>query len=1343
LWRSPDGESFDGKPDGLAFHPDDEWFPGILVSVEGNRVTLNCGVNDPRPVLKVLEAAGILAAGILGGPKEAIRYEIRDPDGNLVAVHVRKDSPGGQKQMWWERANGSPGLGGLHPADLLFGVERLRERAGEPVVVVEGEKAALALQQVGILAVGTVCGAAATPSEKVLRHLLNHPVILWPDADEPGCRHMHRIAETLDRLGHRDVRLVVPPEGVRDGWDAADAVAEGLDVRALIAAARPVKPARQGPTLLTAAEVLETTDSPEPDWLVHGLIPAGGMALLVGRPKSGKSTLARALAVAIAQGRPFLGREVRGGPVLLISLEDRQRDVARHLRALGLRPDDPFMLATELTQLGHLRNWVQEHHLVLVVIDTVGRVLRLRDSSEYAEVIAALGGLLRLARDSGVAVFLVHHAPKGSDSRDAVDAPLGSTAFAGTADVILHLKRGQDGIRTLATTQRVGEDLPESVVVLEDGWPELAGTRREVQAAALEQAILNFLRTHGEATKEEIRDAVAGDNRLKDQALVHLLVRGRIVLEGKGVKGDPHRYRIKQGEPPEGEDLAQAVPPDSCFLAEHSTAAGKQERLEPAPVLDEFLLQGLDKISGSAAGIQQESEPPGDRPPGSSEPGSSGGPSDPEGGQENPSGNSNNSNNPVESPTKGHPVKGGGDTVAAPEPGTALKATPGGAGHSADGPPTDDPKGSGPPSRGPSGPEGPGGPVEPPSSRGDTSRYSLTEIETPSARMTTRLPNGTIRLSWDGREEAVAPGDLDGWAPVEEIAHPNLPEVSAEISPTLVLDIETTGLDPTQERILAVGLALYRDGQEEVCEVLRDTDERALLSRTFERVAEVAPRGGVLTGYNLVDFDLFFLYMRSQRLGVKCPFWPQRDGRGEVVVRNVAASAGVISGDPIPYALFKNDLGLQIVDAFHLVARFEFTTRNLGAHKDLKSVAEHFGIAEPDRVVIPHGKIFQATLEELERYVKGDLRETYRVYEHLVRPYLAISRLTKLPLEDVVTRSTAWVWEQLLERHYGRTGKPEEKRDYPGGLVVSRPGLYYPCAKLDVASLYPTIMLAYRIHSRKDTDAYALSWLRSLTEMRLRLKERARGGDSETATVQEGLKILINSLYGFYGTGGYGFNDMDAARRVTELGRKVLVKMIAAIEDAGGVVVEADTDGVIVCAQDPQQVLAAVQQALPQPFHVDVEWTGAIVFASDRKNYIVLDKEGCVVTVKGAKWRGRDKEAIWTRFPREFLRRWIVKGKGAAMEYARWVEEEIASGRGWDWVKRTHRVSASDKYLLEAGFGEDEVATYAYKDKRKRTVGRSPQDGYDAAYYAKMLQNVVRELVEAIGHEEVAASARA
>jgi hypothetical protein len=161
-------------------------------------------------------------------------YELRDASGALVAFHERHAQPDGSKRFSWRQPDGRPGLGGMPVVDLpLYGIERF-DGLATTVVIVEGEKCAEALWGVGIAAVGTVTGAATAPSSAVLAELGGRRVIFWPDADPVGRQHMAAMAERLAGVAAA-ISIVEPPEGVPAGWDAADAVAEGRDLAALLA----------------------------------------------------------------------------------------------------------------------------------------------------------------------------------------------------------------------------------------------------------------------------------------------------------------------------------------------------------------------------------------------------------------------------------------------------------------------------------------------------------------------------------------------------------------------------------------------------------------------------------------------------------------------------------------------------------------------------------------------------------------------------------------------------------------------------------------------------------------------------------------------------------------------------------------------------------------------------------------------------------------------------------------------------------------------------------------------------------------------------------------------------
>jgi putative DNA primase/helicase len=176
------------------------------------------------------------------------RHRARMADGSHAAErieHVRVDRPDGSKRMWWER-DGRKGLAGLSPsAFALHGIERVDPLASDPIVLVEGEKATEALMAMGIIAVGTVTGAATIPDRAVLMALSGFHVVLWPDADAAGLAHMERIAAELATIA-ASVAWVTPPADAPAGWDAADASPEGA--RPLIAEARPAAAVTSGPT---------------------------------------------------------------------------------------------------------------------------------------------------------------------------------------------------------------------------------------------------------------------------------------------------------------------------------------------------------------------------------------------------------------------------------------------------------------------------------------------------------------------------------------------------------------------------------------------------------------------------------------------------------------------------------------------------------------------------------------------------------------------------------------------------------------------------------------------------------------------------------------------------------------------------------------------------------------------------------------------------------------------------------------------------------------------------------------------------------------------------------------
>jgi len=303
---------------------------------------------------------------------------------------------------------------------------------------------------------------------------------------------------------------------------------------------------RTGFRLTALGELLQEREE-QVRWVLKDRLPAGGFSLLAGKPKAGKSTLARCLSLAVARGERFLNWRTTPGAVLYLALEEKRSEVQRHFQQMGALGDEPILVhAAQAPQaaISALRDLVAKHKPILVIVDPLLRLVRLQDSNDYAEVTQALEPLLALARERGAHVLAVHHLRKG-ERTDTGDTILGSTAFRAAVDTSLLLKR-TDLYRILSSEQRYGPDLPESVLEFdaERRTVALGTSRAEAETDKLSAAILAYLEDRGEQLEPIIMEAVEGRLANKRTVLRSLCQAARVTRSGTGRRNDPFRYAI-------------------------------------------------------------------------------------------------------------------------------------------------------------------------------------------------------------------------------------------------------------------------------------------------------------------------------------------------------------------------------------------------------------------------------------------------------------------------------------------------------------------------------------------------------------------------------------------------------------------------------------------------------------------------------------------------------------------------------------------------------------------------------------------------------------------------------
>ncbi len=409
----------------------------------------------------------------------------------------------------------------------------------------------------------------------------------------------------------------------------------------------------------------------------------------------------------------------------------------------------------------------------------------------------------------------------------------------------------------------------------------------------------------------------------------------------------------------------------------------------------------------------------------------------------------------------------------------------------------------------------------------------------------------------------------------------------------LSLDIET---DPRAETVYAVSLA--GKGSAEVLfnasgspgrpagQVRTFADERQMLRELRDRIVAIDP--DVITGWNVVDFDLRVLARRFAALGVTfdigrsdepASFLDRDDADG---ITRWKRSKAIVPGR-------------QVLDALWLV---RFAGMGLEDYR-LETVAQSV-LGRGKRIDERPGESRTAAVQRLYRedpsslclYCREDARLVLEILgkEGLLELALQKSLLIGTSLEQTSASVTAF--EFLYMEHLHARGfvaptlgvdQDALERVPGGGIITPRAGLYRNVLAFDFKSLYPSIIRTFNVDplSRAPGAASAAHLITAPNGAVFRREpgilpgildrffesrdEAKRAGNVRAAYA---FKIVMNSFYGVLGTPGCRFAASELAGAITSFGQSILFWTRDQVVSKGYEVIYGDTDSLFVLVGD-------------------------------------------------------------------------------------------------------------------------------------------------------------------------------
>jgi DNA polymerase I len=496
---------------------------------------------------------------------------------------------------------------------------------------------------------------------------------------------------------------------------------------------------------------------------------------------------------------------------------------------------------------------------------------------------------------------------------------------------------------------------------------------------------------------------------------------------------------------------------------------------------------------------------------------------------------------------------------------------------------------------------------------------------------------------------------------------------------TLSFDIETTGLAHNKSSFVVLISNTFRDSKGNVIRRLFSHDDydtqREMIDDWCQWVRGQDP--SIIIGHNIFGYDLPYLdYCHGGSLCLG------RNGSGITFDRHESK----FRKDGSQFIHYKKArcYGRTLIDTMFLSIKYD-VGRKYESY-GLKAIIKHEGLERKDRQfynaeTIKDNYKIPAEMEKIKAYAEHDADDALALYDFMSPPFFYMSQAIPKTYQEIMTGATGSQINAVMMRAYLQDAhslpQADEAVDYEGAISLGEIGIYSACHKVDVASLYPSIMIQYEVFDEdKDPNKYFLQLVRTFTEKRLEYKKKAKE-DKYYDDLQGAYKIFINSCYGFLGTSGLLFNSPHAAAFITETGREVLQTSINWAKSKEYTIVNADTDSITysdakmsLMSDDVRKKNIAELNALyPDKirFEDDGYFKKVIVFAP--KNY-VLQKEDGSIKIKGSALKDAKRELALKQFAQEVIDELLLEGNHTKIQdtynkYIREVKYGISDIKRW------------------------------------------------------------------------------